>query len=747
MFRLRDWFILGPLAVVGLVLGLWGMTLCTGCQDHGQFGSEMADTLSLVKGSSPKTVSHLDKDHIIPIQLTIAQIMLPLVALFGAGKILLFNLRRDMRLAMASRKSGHVIVCGLGDTGQQIVQNLLAAGFDVAAVVLDHDEANAVAAERLKVPVLKGDATQISILGLAGLSHARGVVVATGDDAVNIEVALRIDEEFTGSTKRGKPLYVLPEVRSAWLLELLHTHPTTTLGSEIVETRPFDLYASAARIVMEAAAFRYAFPARQAAAQSERKPPSEQSGPHLLIFGLGEMGTQIILQAVQSNFALPECRLAVTVFDQQGEAAAEGIAARFPGLRKLAELGFVQTSFDADNPASWPQVWTDVDSALRGRSARLSTVAVVVSLKEDKDSLHTALQVRERLDRLGQFGTPVFVRLRQQRALGRFAANLDGPDTLIDRLIPFGDLGQLTSPERLIDQPQDRLARTVHATYLANLGAGATGRAAVPWARLPERFRESNRAVADYIPVRLGLVGMRVVPGDGPPAVFTDDEVETMSEAEHGRWVIEHRIAGWRHGERDDIGRTHPHLVSWSELDKVDKKIRPDNLARTREIPRNVAATGMTIRRERIIVAVERGLAGAEAALDAIAPDEQAIVVFDPFDPESWRVAQSAAARSARLWVLWHHGHRRPPIVPADTMPATAAAVRAAVEAAISVGELAELVPGAIAAPHAAEGHRLAAVASPSPRAASRAEGETRRARRRSAHDADSPQDQPSATC
>jgi hypothetical protein len=739
MFRLRDWFILGPLAVIGLTLGLWGMTTCTRCQDYGQFGAEVVDTLSLVKASSPKTNGPVSKEGqvlVYPLKLTIAQIMLPLVALFGAGKILLFNLRRDMRLVMASRKSGHVIVCGLGDTGQQIVQNLLAARFKVTAIVLDHDEPNAVAAERLSVPILKGDATQISVLWLAGLNHARGVVVATGSDAANIEVALRIDAEFARDKKRTKPLYVLPEVRSAWLLDLLHTHPTTTLGSEIVDVRPFDLYANAARMILQSPTFRYAFPARQAL--SKRKPASEGVRPHLLVAGLGEMGTQIIVQAVQSNFAVPGCKLSVTVFDQQGKDAAAGISARFPGLHDLVELSFMQCSFDADNPASWPDVWNDVEAALRGRIAESAIVAVVVSLKEDKDALHTALQLRERLDRQGQFGTPVFVRLRQQRALGQFAANLDGPSTLIDRLIPFGDLGRLTSPEQLIDQPQDSLARTVHEAYLASLGGQPGGNAAVPWARLPERYKQSNRAVADFIPAQLGLVGLRMVQGRQPPAIFTDDEIEIMAAAEHWRWVIERRLAGWRRGTRDDVGRIHPHVAAWSEL---DEPVRADNRARTREIPRNVAATGMTIRRERIIVSVERGLAGAEAALDTIAPDEQAIVVFDPFDPDSWRVAQSAAARSARLWVLWHHGRRRPPIAPSAVAPE----LRAAVEAAISVRELAELAPGSIAAPQPAETHREAAA--PARRHRGAVQAEIGAGRREAPQDVEPTQDQPSATC
>lgn len=470
LLRLRDWIILVPLAIIGVGLGIWGFALC-GPKDACHVDNlltAVGRSASLVRGSFPYQVGQA------PAPLIIAQYMLPLLALFGGIKLLLINVRRDMRAVLASRRRNHVIICGLGDTGREIAENLHAEGTEVVAIVLDNDEPHAIACERLKIPILKGDATQFGMLGLAGLKHAQGVVVTTGSDAINIEVALRVEAEL--ATRKGaaqRDLYVLPEVRSPWLLELLHTHPTSTLGSERVDTRPFDLYANAARQLLERPAFRRAFPPRADGAVPTR--------PHLLIAGLGEMGTQIILQAVQSNYALPGCRLAVTVFDQQGKDAAAPLAARFPGLMGLVDMDFVQTAFDADNPATWPEVWQDVEATLRGRDEALSTVAVIVTLAKDRDSLHTALQLRARFDRHGEFGTPVFVRLQQQRALGQYAAGLDGPEALLDRLVPFGDLRELTSPALLIDRTQDRLARAIHETYLANRAPDARrSAAAVP---------------------------------------------------------------------------------------------------------------------------------------------------------------------------------------------------------------------------------------------------------------------------
>jgi hypothetical protein len=441
----------------------------------------------------------------------------------------------------------------------------------------------------------------------------------------------------------------------------------------MIETRPFDLYESAARRLLTAAAF--------------HRPLPRGGQPHILLAGLGEMGTQIVVQAVCANYAVPGCRLAVTVLDKEEEAAAAGPAARFPGLRDLIDLDFVKAAFWADKPETWNEAWGLVDETLERQVDGRVTVAVIVSLSEDKDSLHTALQLRRRLDRLGRLGTPIFVRVRQQRALGEFVAQLDGDRTLFERLVPFGDLASLTERDELIGDGQDQFARALHNAYLATRQPNARpSPAAVPWAQLAEFYKQSNRATADHLPTKLGLVGMRTVCRAGTPAEFDPYELELMAVAEHERWWIERKLLGWKAGDRDDMRRTHPNMTPWGELDEDTRQYDRSVVCASWA---NLRAIGRTIRRERVIVAAGDTLAGAEAALDGIGADEVAIVVFDPSVPASWAFAQRAAARSAVLWVLWREGCVGAPVAPSEVP----AAVRRAVEAAISTRELAALGP------------------------------------------------------
>ena len=78
--------------------------------------------------------------------------------------------------------------------------------------------------------------------------------------------------------------------------------------------------------------------------------------------------------------------------------------------------------------------------------------------------------------------------------------------SILDRLTPFGDLGELTSTDVLAGADQDALAHAVHDTYRAG-GAGAPPSPEANrhvGSRLPEYLKQSNRAFADHIAVKLG---------------------------------------------------------------------------------------------------------------------------------------------------------------------------------------------------------------------------------------------------
>jgi Trk K+ transport system NAD-binding subunit len=86
----------------------------------------------------------------------------------------------------------HVVVCGLGNIGYRIVEQLHDLGVPVVAAELDETNRYLPAVRRLGVLVLVADIRLPETLEILHVERARSVVVVTSSDVVNLETALNV---------------------------------------------------------------------------------------------------------------------------------------------------------------------------------------------------------------------------------------------------------------------------------------------------------------------------------------------------------------------------------------------------------------------------------------------------------------------------------------------------------------------------------------------------------------------------
>ena len=86
----------------------------------------------------------------------------------------------------------HVVVCGLGNIGYRIVEQLHDLGVPIVAAELHETNRYLPAVRRLGVPVLVADIRLPETLEVLHVGRARSVVVVTSSDIVNLETALNI---------------------------------------------------------------------------------------------------------------------------------------------------------------------------------------------------------------------------------------------------------------------------------------------------------------------------------------------------------------------------------------------------------------------------------------------------------------------------------------------------------------------------------------------------------------------------
>jgi voltage-gated potassium channel len=99
------------------------------------------------------------------------------------------GLRQERRMQQQiSRLKNHVIVCGYGRVGQQVVSELQHE--HCPFVVVETSEAKAAALAERGILAYHGDASEDRVLHTVGIDRARALIVCSGNDAVNVFITL-----------------------------------------------------------------------------------------------------------------------------------------------------------------------------------------------------------------------------------------------------------------------------------------------------------------------------------------------------------------------------------------------------------------------------------------------------------------------------------------------------------------------------------------------------------------------------
>jgi len=88
-----------------------------------------------------------------------------------------------------SRLSGHIIVCGAGRVGSEVISELIKEGQKFVVIEKDASRLEEMRTER-KIFFIAGDATEDKILLAAGVDRAKGVITTLADDAENLLITI-----------------------------------------------------------------------------------------------------------------------------------------------------------------------------------------------------------------------------------------------------------------------------------------------------------------------------------------------------------------------------------------------------------------------------------------------------------------------------------------------------------------------------------------------------------------------------
>src|SRR5215470_2753812 len=135
---------------------------------------------------------------------------------FGASLLTRVHWVRMQGLRPVHRR-GHIVVCGAGSIGSEVIDLLLALGKHLVVVEVTPDTAIVERAREQHFDLLTGDASRDATLDLCNLTAAHGLIALTNVDTLNLEIAL-------GARARNPTMPIVLRIAEASFAESIARH-------------------------------------------------------------------------------------------------------------------------------------------------------------------------------------------------------------------------------------------------------------------------------------------------------------------------------------------------------------------------------------------------------------------------------------------------------------------------------------------------------------------------------------------
>jgi hypothetical protein len=557
-----------------------------------------------------------------PIPPEIAHWALPALAAWAGLWIVWLKIRNPLRLRWITLKGDHLVIAGDDGLAARVAARARAARRRVILWVSRGSERWVRRAADRGAPHVSQRRAGGGV-GRLGLARARAVLVAGADDTLNIRLAQAAADEANRVRPPGDPLEVIARVDDIDLQASLKARRAAEAHHQGARLR----FASVPDITARALFVSQSL---------DRFTRVGQTGRLVFLLNFSPVLERLALRIIVGAHFRDGARPAFVVLDPAADRKRAVFLARNPGAEGLARMAFEAAA--VDRPA-------EVEAALAAAIERHGRpTLILVDPGDAARALQIGAAVTAGFERLDEPCPPVHAHMPGEPDASRGCG-----------LFAFGGLDRLATPERLLQEQSDLLARSVHEFYLEGqldkgeqIGARST---MLEWSELPEAVRDDNRLVADCYALKLRDIGARLIVGEAEGLTFEGDELEQLARAEHERWMAARRAEGWVYGQsRDDGARRHPMIVAYDELTEETKALDREQI---RIMARLVRQLGQCAVRDLVVAvdiaggdarALAAGMGPAVAELQRRYPD-RAIVLRGAFESPAARTAMIAGAK------------------------------------------------------------------------------------------------------
>ena len=511
----------------------------------------------------------------VPWTLNVARLLAPAVTGFAAWRSIGALYRERFDKVRLQNWRGHVVIGGDHEQSRALMRAMRLRGRKVVVVDPDLDEKRVASLRSLGVLSVIGDSRRGDVLSTARTGRATALVAMSDDDAANLEAALRA---IPLAAKANRPLRAVAHIAGVDLCELLRIDSLNDASN----TRSIDYLNGlelAARDIERAADEALGHPLYDVARTILVSGPTPLVGHLLARLARRARVARSGAGALGADGVVADNRPAVWLVGADANAALVEAGRRVHELDRHLNVTVQAVSIESLMSAMTEggRTWSDVSVAIViGTGVETLGVALGVTERLEPDSVSVAALPN---------AAPLLPLVRSSRK-GRA------------RLVVVDTVRWASDTDLVLGGTVEVLARATHENYVAARRAtgdiAAADASLLPWSNLSEHLRESNRAQARHISVKLDAIGCALAPltGRREPFVPTEAEVERLGELEHDRWTAERRASGWRDGPRDSAKKTTPYLVPWAQLNEATREL--DRIT-VRDLPRFLLDVGYEI--------------------------------------------------------------------------------------------------------------------------------------------------------
>jgi voltage-gated potassium channel Kch len=523
---------------------------------------------------------NIECEDCVRLPLQLARFFAPTLTFYAAIRALLFIFSKQIFALRLSRSRNHIVICGLGRRGFIFAKEFLKGAGRV--VVIEENPVNKYmnqCRERGAL-VLEGNATDPEILGRARVDRAKCLVAVCGADSTNADIATQTAK--LSGRKTGAPTCFI-HIFDPNLCHLL-VEQALSEASGLPRLEFFNIYNLGAQSIVAD------HPGFGKIDDPHGRPP------HLLVIGVGRMGQSLIYHAAHAWWTKHRGvgqKMKVTAIDRDAINKAESLRLRFPQLSKSCEI--LPLKMDIESPEFHKA------SFLFDAAGACVITGIVISFDDDSKSLSAALTM---MQHMRDCPAPLIVRMAEEVGLASLIERAKAGSSSFAGMETFALCNKACTKRLLGTGVHEPIAQSIHEMYLRQGAARGetviTNPSMVPWSKLPEYLKESNRLQADDIATKLKTIGCAIVPltdWEADRFAFSQGEIEKMAQMEHERWVQEKVSLGYTYGPvKDAEKKTNPNIVPWHQLTDPMKEIDRDSV---RTIPMILAGVELQVHRKR----------------------------------------------------------------------------------------------------------------------------------------------------